>query len=642
MMIRTLFWFALLPLILTGLSAKALDSFVEGLPVSPGAVPAETGQGKVAMREVLATPPERVGPFANVLGRERLELSGPWQYIVDPMRAGFRGSGWRRSLWRESHPPAGELTEYDWNTSPYLRVPGDWNSQVEELKWYTGTVWLRRLFEAEPEDARRYFLYFEAVNYEAVVHLNGKRVGTHEGGFTPFAIEVTGQLESGSNSVVVAVDSTSNAETVPALNVDWWNYGGITRPVHLVSVPETFIHDYVVGLGGEGTIGVSVVLDGPAAAGALVSVEIAELGMSAEATADRSGTVELSVEAEGVGLWSPEDPRLYTVSVRSGSDLVTEQIGFRRVEVSGNELLLNGEPVFLRGISIHEEPISIVGTRSMSWAQARALLAEAKELGANFVRLSHYPHSERMTRLADEMGLLVWSEIPVYWDVDYESPLVLQRARAMLSEMITRDKNRASVIIWSVANETPTVEARTRFLRRLIDDARFLDPTRLVSAALHATFEASVGTNTVMVDDPLGEYIDLIAFNRYEGWYGPRTPAEIDEVRWETVFDKPMILSEFGADALFGMRGDRFERYTEEYQAFVYEESLEMAGRIPNLVGTSPWILKDFRSGMRYHGDYQDYWNRKGLVDPSGQRKLAFDVLRDWYRAKAEADASAE
>jgi beta-glucuronidase len=198
----------------------------------------------------------------------------------------------------------------------------------------------------------------------------------------------------------------------------------------------------------------------------------------------------------------------------------------------------------------------------------------------------------------------------------------------MVTENVMRDRNRASVIVWSVANETPIHDERGAFLGAMIDRVRTLDPTRLVSAALDRTTKEG---DTIIIDDPLGERLDLLAVNEYEGWYGSRSIDDITNLRWETPYEKPMIFSEFGAGALFGFHGPKHERWTEEYQQHFYHQTLKMTGSIPFLRGASPWILKDFRSPRRFHGLYQNFWNRKGLVSETGEKKLAFFVLRDWY-----------
>lgn len=605
------------------------------------AAPAQAQEGGSPSASFADGEPLAPTAIANVYGRDSYDLSGQWAYIVDPMRMGFR-AGRMRSFHRDLTPQNQELIEYHWETSPKMTIPGDWTSQVRELEWYEGLVWFRTDFEADRSDGERAFLHFEAVNYHAHVYLNGELVGEHVGGFTPFSIEVTDHLRDGENLLVVGADSTHSETGVPGLQVDWWNYGGVTRPVHLVQTPETFVRGYTVGLDDEGRIAADVTLDGPGAAGQVVSVSIEELGLVLEGETDADGRVEFAAEAEGLDLWAPGNAKLYDVSIEAGADSVSERIGFRTIEVDGPRILLNGEPVFMRGISMHEEAIGERATRTLTWAGARGLLEEARALGANYVRLSHYPHSEKMTRLADELGLMVWSEIPVYWDMDFGNPETLGLARTMLAEMIERDINRASVVIWSVGNETLETDERLSFMRRLIDDARERDPSRLVSAALHDDADSSSGPDGwVTIDDALGEYVDVIAFNRYEAWYGIRNPEEIYQVNWRTEFDKPIIFSEFGADALLGYRADPLERWSEDYQALLYENTLEMALRIPNIAGTSPWILKDFRSPRRFHGTYQEYWNRKGLIDPAGNRKLAFEVVRDWYAERAAEDEEA-
>ncbi|HEY1151480.1 MAG TPA: glycoside hydrolase family 2 TIM barrel-domain containing protein, partial [Pseudoduganella sp.] len=289
------------------------------------------------------------------------------------------------------------------------------------------------------------------------------------------------------------------------------------------------------------------------------------------------------------------------------------------------------KPVFLRGISLHEEEFGPNPARNMTEQAARALLHEVKHgLHGNYVRLSHYPHSETTLRLADEMGLLVWSEIPVYWSVDWENPAVLRKALAMQAETIYRDRNRASVVLWSVGNETPVSEARTRFHGAMADNVRNLDPTRLISAALLVERKDGV----TAIHDPLADKLDVLAVNTYAGWYGDDTLESLPDLKWQLPAGRPLIFSEFGADALAGYRNDGNRKFTEEYQAEYYRKTLAMAARIPTLRGMSPWVLKDFRSPRREHPVFQNGWNRKGIMSETGVRKEAFGVLADYYAAK--------
>lgn len=579
----------------------------------------------------------------NLYGRERTDLSGVWHFLVDTVERGLRNQYPRYSIPKDEKqlPVGGMLVEYDWDVAPGITVPGDWNTQTNQrLFWYEGLGWYRRRFDAPPAvNGQRQFLYFEAANYRTHVYLNGDKLGGHEGGFTPFAFEITGKLGA-DNSLVVGVNSKRLLGNVPGSDADWFNYGGITRAVWLVTTPATFIQHYSLALrerGGRAVIAGSARLDGAAKAGTRIIVRVPELNLETVATSDATGRATFEVAAPAaLERWSPETPRLYAVTFATDADRLEDRIGFRTIATRGTDILLNGRPVFLRGISIHEERLGDHeddGGRKLDWEDARRLLHEAQELGCNFVRLAHYPHSEKMTRLCDEMGLLVWSEIPVYQeDIPYEDPEVLELALAMQSANIARDQNRASVIVWSVANETPLTTPRLEFLRKLIAAARAQDGTRLISAALNRSVAST--DFEVVLDDPLGAHLDLLAYNTYIGWYGRLSPADITAVRWRSIYDKPMILSELGTDAKVGTRGVKESRWTEDYQEWFYRQTIANAATVPWIKGMSPWILKDFRSPRRYRADYQNYWNRKGLISETGQRKLAWTVLHDFYLTK--------
>ena len=577
---------------------------------------------------------------ANALLRPGLDLNGPWHQIVDPYDAGFYD--YRLQPYDAAAQPQGgffldqrpraetDLIEYSFDASPTLAVPGDWNSQDGRLLYYEGTVWYRRLFDYTPSGPNsRLFLSFGAANYEADVYLNGHKLGRHVGGFTPFAFEATSLLKPSGNSLVVRVNNRRLREGVPTIMTDWWNYGGLTREVRLVEVPATFIAEWAVHLasGARDRIAVRVRLEG-AQPVQKITVSIPELSLTAESTTGSDGVAALELAAPGLALWSPDHPKLYTVNVAAGNDRLTDEIGFRTIVVRGSDILLNGQPVFLRGICLHEEN-PLRGGRAYSPADASQLLGWARELNCNFLRLAHYPHNEHMARLADKLGLLLWEEIPVYWAITWDNPDTLANARTQLAELIGRDQNRASVIIWSVANETPVSEARTRFLRRLIDDARMLDGTRLVSAAMEVRADPADADHKI-VDDPLGEFTDLQSFNEYIGWYDG-LPEKIARIHWTIARDKPVIVSEFGADAVQGMHAGVNTRFSEEFQEQVYRLTLPMLDKIPQFRGCTPWILCDFRSPRRVLPKIQDGWNRKGLIGENGRKKKAFNVLKAYY-----------
>lgn len=577
----------------------------------------------------------------NVDGRSTTSLGGAWRTIVDPYENGYYDYRYRPNpygYFRDAKPAAAsELQEYDFDASPTLQVPGDWNTQRPELFLYEGTVWYRRLFDAQPRDGRRLFVHFGAANYKARVWLNGQELGVHVGGFTPFQFEITDHVRAGSNSLVVKVDDRRRRDGVPTVNTDWWNYGGLTRSVRLVDVPETFVRDYSLRLRHDGRIEGWVEVDGNVR-GRTILVRIPELGAETELQVDESGRGSFTLDARPER-WSPERPNVYDVEIAvagaAPEDVIRDAMGFRTVETRGTDILLNGEPVFLRGISVHEEAPG--GGRAATPEQARTLLGWAKELGCNFVRLAHYPHNEHMVREAERMGLMVWAEIPVYWTILWQNQATYELAERQLREMIVRDKNRASVVIWSVANETPRGEPRLRFLTGLADEARRLDPTRLISAATELTTKA----DGAHLDDPLGAHLDVLGVNEYVGWYGG-VPEDAPKLRWHTSYDKPLIISEFGAGALAGHHGEPTERWTEEYQERLYEQQVKMLRQIGFLRGTSPWILMDFRSPRRPLPGIQDFWNRKGLISERGQRKKAFYVLQEYYRELAEGGTASQ
>lgn len=582
----------------------------------------------------------------NLYARERTDLSGTWHFIVDAVERGLRDQYPRYTIPKdEKQQPGGPLVEYDWDSAPAITVPGDWNTQADpRLFWYEGLGWYRRHFPAPAAaPGRRYFLYFEAANYRTHVYLNGERLGVHEGGFTPFAFEVTGKLRD-DNSLVAGVNSRRQQGNVPGSDPDWFTYGGITRPVWLVSTPETYLQHYTAALrtvDGAEAIVVTARLDGSHRVGTSVNLRIPALHLALSAPTDADGVASFQFPLPaGLQRWSPETPVLYDVELATSQDRVADRIGFRTIATRGHDVLLNGRSIYLRGISLHEERLGVHeddGGRKLDWDDARRLLIEAKALGCNFVRLAHYPHSEKMTRLCDELGLLVWSEIPVYQDdIVYDDPHSLAVARAMQAANIARDQNRASIIVWSVANETPLTDARLSFLKTLVDDARRLDGTRLLSAALNRSVAST--EREIVIDDPLGAHLDLLAYNTYIGWYGNLGPADITGIVWRNAYDKPMIFSEFGADAKVGVRGPKEQRWTEEHQEWFYRQTIANAESVPWIRGMSPWILKDFRSPRRYRGDYQNYWNRKGLISETGQHKLAWQVLHDFYARKQTAE----
>jgi beta-glucuronidase len=554
-------------------------------------------------------------------------LNGEWHTILDPYLNGG-GSG-RSGYPMDEELPAGsnKLVEYDFAKSPTIKVPGDWNTQRVSLMNYEGGFWYERHFQYQPQAGHRAFLHIGAANYRARAWVNGQLLCTHEGGFTQFDCEATRAVKAGENSVVIFVDSTRIADGVPTLKTDWYNYGGLTRDVSLVTVPDSFIDDFELHLdrATRSRIEGYVHVEG-AQAGTPVTVDLPEAKLHAEGVTDADGRVAISLPATGLTLWSPATPKLYHVVLKAGEDTLTDEMGFRTIETTGTKILLNGKPIVLNGICIHAEAPFRSG-RVNNDQDVATLLGWVKELGANYVRLAHYPHDQRMTRAADKMGILVWSEVPVYWAVEFEREDVFAKSQQQLHEEIRRDRDKASVILWSIANETPNNAARTAFLTRSAEFVHQEDPTRLVTAALLVRGDS----HTKYIDDPLGKALDVIGFNEYIGWY-EGTPETADSIEWKIAYDKPLITSEFGGGAKAGLHGAADQRWTEEYQAEIYRHQIGMLNKIPQLRGTTPWILMDFRSPVRELPGIQDGFNRKGLVSDQGRKKAAFFVLQEAYK----------
>ena len=575
----------------------------------------------------------------NVNAYETMSLNGEWNYIVDVQEEGYYDYRMKPTPWgffRNAKPQKPEdLIEYDFDKSPTMQIPSDWNTKDERLFFYEGTVWFKRSFQAVPMEECRTLLYFGAVNYDCRVWVNGHEAGHHVGGFTPFNFDISDLLKEGENTVIVKVDNKRHPEDVPTQIFDWWNYGGITRDVKLVKVTPVYLEDYNVQLQKADAkakmreISFSAKLN-KAETGHEVTLFIPELKLEQKLTTDAEGKVSgtMKVSAKKLTLWSPENPKRYQVQVTLDNSTVADEIGFRTIETRDKQILLNGQPIFLKGISIHNEKPN-GGGRANTAEDARTLLSWAKELGCNFVRLAHYPHHEEMVREAEKMGILVWSEIPVYWTIAWTNPATFANARQQLTDMISRDHNRANVIIWSIANETPHSAERDDFLGRLAQYARTLDDTRLISMAMEVT-GASNYVNRL--NDNMNKYVDVVSFNEYVGWY--RDVNDAPKMTWEIPYNKPVIISEFGGGARYGYHGAQNQRWTEEFQENLYRENLAMLDKIDGLSGTTPWILKDFRSPRRVLPGVQDYYNRKGLVSDKGEKKKAFFVLRDWYAQK--------
>ena len=551
--------------------------------------------------------------------RPALVLNGSWHYGPDIYDTGVRAEWYREKGGEfERNAPA----DYDFEAWETAELPSCWNTIAPELSLYEGSMWFFRTFgpvRHEPGDAVA--LRVGAANYATMVFVNGEHAGSHIGGFTPFSIDVTPHLNEAENRIHIWVSNRRSSDGVPAEFTDWFNYGGIFRDIALYIVPESHVVDWQVQLDPYSADYRTVLVCATVSGGEPVTVSIPGL-FHVEALPDAAGEVVERVQCRPE-LWSPDAPTLYDVTLQHGPDVLRDRVGFRTLSVDGEHILLNGLPLFLRGASLHEETVD--RGRALTGDDRRRIIADAKELGCNCLRLAHYPHHEDMARLADENGLLLWEEVPVYWNLAFENSRVVANAQNQLRELLKRDRNRASVALISVGNENPDTDERLDFMRRLVSVVRTEAPDRLVTAA------CLVDLNTVTVSDRLVDYLDAVGVNEYYGWYYSGFDLLAKLVSRE--LGKPVLISEFGAGAVSGLHGSDAEYWTEELQARVYEDQFEVLLNATSVAGTIAWTLYDFKTPRRMNAK-QKMYNLKGLIDKTGtRRKLAFGVVARRYHS---------
>ncbi|MDR0502972.1 MAG: hypothetical protein LBH16_06585 [Treponema sp.] len=582
------------------------------------------------------------GSLLNITGRETESLNGQWNFAAD-LYDTCRRAHW---FWDNSKNETGREmpVDYDWEGWDRITVPSCWNLQKPELHYFEGSGIYTRTFRYFPKTkGERLFLRFEGVSYRTSVFLNGKIIGTHDGASTPFNADISGIVQT-DNRITVTADARRSPLRIPMENTDWFNYGGIYRDVFLVRVPPVYIKDWFVRLSPDGTYSVILAdVTVSSADGMPVNnkalLEIPQMGIKQEINIkDGKGSARIYVRTEmhanmlkAKMLWSPENPKLYEVIISINSkenetaDIVRDSIGFREIKTNGgnsHEILLNGKKIFLKGVCVHED--HFLSGKTTNTEIIRQTIKDLKEMNGNYLRLAHYPHDSRFARIADEEGVLLWEEVPVYWAVAFNNSETYKDGENQLSELILRDRNRASVIIWSVGNENADTDARLSFMSKLALKAKSLDDSRLVSAACLINHEK------LQIQDRLADYLDVIGINEYYGWYDPdfeKLPKILDNSKP----GKPVLICEFGADARLGQRGSEDDLWTEDKQKRLYEQQTEIFKKCPYIAGTTPWILYDFRCPRRLNR-YQEGFNRKGLIDAKRrERKPAFYVMQKYY-----------
>ena len=572
----------------------------------------------------------------NIAGRETESLNGRWNFGVDWYDT-CRRAKWFKEI-RSAHEGELQPLDWDWEAWDRIKVPATWNTERQELYYFEGSGIYTRTFRYIPRQKNeRLFLRLEGSAYRTSIFLNKKFIGTHDGASTPFNVDVTDHVET-ENRIIIVADARRSPTRIPMDNTDWFNYGGVYRDVLLVRTPKAFIKDWFIrlapdsGCGGNGasfnimadiTISDGGDFDGNGA----VRLEIKELNIAMDVPVkNRKAHADISVKVGELKLWNPENPKLYDVALNfscgGSTDAVHDRIGFREIKTVGHEIFLNGKKIFLKGICAHEDH-PLLG-KATTEEIIRATIRHLKELNGCYLRLAHYPHDARFARIADEEGVLLWEEIPVYWAVAFDNPQTYADAENQLAELILRDRNRASVILWSVGNENADTENRFTFMSKLVKKARELDDSRLVSAACLFDHEK------LIIKDRLADMLDVIGINEYYGWYEPDF-EKLPKILSNSNPGKPVLICEFGACARSGQRGTEHDLFTEDKQKRLFEQQIAVFKKCPYIAGITPWILYDFRCPRRLNR-FQEGYNRKGLIDADRKtRKLAFYTLQKFY-----------
>ena len=619
--------------------------------------------------------------------RQILTLNGEWSYIVDPMNNGLPESSFFGGFPKNKTQKTGmELIEYNFETAAKIQIPGAWNAGDEKLFFYRGPVWLYKKFNYSPKKEALTHLYIEGSNFTTKIFLNGSIVGQFEGGYVPFNFDISEHLKKGENILMVQTDNTLNESSVPTHKTDWWPWGGIVGDVYIVETPRKFIQNAYLQLNPENLSKALFKVEmHHKTSGQRIKLEIPELQFKAEYKTNSAGAISENIKINPQ-LWSPLSPKLYEVKISSEAETISDKIGFRSIQTKGQKIYLNNSEIQFKGIAMHSEPIGIPGP-AFSKVHFQKLLLTAKDLNINFIRAAHYPYTRHLAIVADQLGLMLWEEVPVYWNIDWDNSNTFNIAKNQITRLVQRDQNRASVVVWSVANETPLSSSRMKFLKALLAEIEINDSSRLSTAALLSGSEeqfrslvlvlALQGSKSqwvspkekaifqlildqanipidselsfsLSIDDPLGESVDLISYNEYFGWYYVTFFTDqmkisegtlrklmfevMPDIKISSSFDKPIHISEFGAGAKYGNHTNKI--WSEEYQAKLYKHQLEMLSNNPQIQGISPWVFKDFRAMLRPLPGIQDFYNRKGLIDEKGNKKEAFEVLADFYENK--------
>jgi beta-glucuronidase len=584
--------------------------------------------------------------------RDCRRLDGVWRFRVDALDEGTSARWWGGSL-----PGVRNIA-----------VPASYNDLCIEdsEREHVGDVWYQREVRVPATwHGRGLVLRCDAVTHRGTVWVDDAEVATHVGGYTPFEADISALAEPGATfRLTIRVNSELDMTTIPPGVVsvaasgrkrqryfhDFFNYSGIHRSVSLYATPQHYIAD----------VAITTELDVTSQVGRVdYRVDVVGAGETSVVLLDDAGNVvgecsgaEGSVLVPHVRAWSPREPNLYQLQIRHGSDADVDEyvvpVGIRTVHVSGGQLLLNGEPVYLRGFGMHEDR----ALRGKGHDDARMIrdFALLKWIGANSFRTSHYPYAEEVLDHADREGILVIDEVPAVGlhlslgnmgdagAKTFRPGAIGDEAQSAhlqaIDELIRRDRNHPCVIAWSLANEPDTAEPAARdYFVPLVAAARRLDPSRPVCFANVATAPPEL--------DVVTDLFDIVCLNRYYGWYVDTGDIESAEINLEAElhtwarYGKPIVITEFGADALAGLHALPPTLWSEDYQVELVTRSMRVFRRIPEVVGEHIWNFADFATTQAVH---RPGGNHKGVFTRDRQPKaIAWRIRELWRQDSASA-----
>ncbi|MFW9945333.1 MAG: glycoside hydrolase family 2 protein [Candidatus Odinarchaeota archaeon] len=509
-----------------------------------------------------------------------------------------------------------------------IQIPNSFNL-LKNFEVFEGIFWHFYQFnmnESVDINNHIYQIRFKGSNYKTQVWLNGAFLGEHNGGFTPFYVNISKHLTQKDNFLVIRVDNVRKKDRIPPIFFDWFNWGGIYRDVDLLLLNKNRIKEIVIKTTLD-TLNVCNIKIIYKIIGFL-SFKWQILDSNHSNTLYEgdifkgSGLGNIILKMSNPKLWSPDNPYLYYLKIINISSEIKEDIlyesyfGVRQVEVIGSNILLNKRKIRLKGVSLHEEYMPF--GRTIPYEKRLEDIKTIKSLGFNALRTAHYSHDEDLLEIADKIGILILEEIPVYWNCNFKSNAVFKVAARILRELIKRDINHPSVIWWSVGNEIPIHKREcSRFVRRLMMLARTYDDTRIVTYV-----------SRKLITDLTRRFADVATINTYFGWYfgHERMLSLFLDIMNAPFFTKPWIFTEFGAGAKYGFHDDwrNQTKFTEERQLQLLDYTIRTINSKEYFAGWLIWIFRDFRSLMK-SGEYQQGFNRKGIVsEKSYEKKLIF------------------